>query len=102
LLGSIFGLYFLLLGFYYDYFLPALLMGTLLALGGLFGYGGSVLEHLLVRVFLWQQKHLPWNIAAFLDHAAEQIFLHKVGGGYIFVNQLLQEYFATENELESE
>jgi hypothetical protein len=30
----------------------------------------------------------------FLDYAAERIFLRKVGGGYIFIHRLLQEYFA--------
>jgi hypothetical protein len=40
------------------------------------------------------------NIIRFLDYATEPIFLRKVGGGYIFVHRLLQEYFADlwENE----
>jgi hypothetical protein len=31
---------------------------------------------------------------SFLDYAAERMFLRKVGGGYIFVHRLLQDYFA--------
>jgi hypothetical protein len=31
----------------------------------------------------------------FLDHAAECVFLYKVGGGYRFVHEQLQEYFAS-------
>jgi hypothetical protein len=34
------------------------------------------------------------NTVGFLDYAAKRIFLHKVGGGYIFVHRLLQDYFA--------
>jgi hypothetical protein len=30
----------------------------------------------------------------FLDYAVERIFLYKVGGGYRFIHQLLQDYFA--------
>ncbi len=97
LLGTLFSAYFLLLGSYYDSYAPALVMGLLLALGGLFAFGSSVLEHLLVRFLLWQRKRIPWNISHFLDHAADYIFLYKVGGGYIFVNRALQEYFAALN-----
>jgi hypothetical protein len=38
---------------------------------------------------------MPWNYPRFLDYAAEQILLRKVGGGYIFVHRLLLEYFAS-------
>ena len=31
---------------------------------------------------------------AFLNYATARIFLHKVGGGYIFVHRMLLEYFA--------
>lgn len=34
------------------------------------------------------------NIIRFLDYATERIFLRKVGGGYIFIHRLLQDYFA--------
>jgi hypothetical protein len=30
----------------------------------------------------------------FLDYATECILLRKVGGGYIFIHRLLQDYFA--------
>jgi hypothetical protein len=29
-----------------------------------------------------------------LDYAVERIFMRKVGGGYIFVDRMLLEYFA--------
>ena len=36
-----------------------------------------------------------WYYAGFLDNASERIFLRKVGGGYIFVHRLRQDYFAS-------
>jgi len=41
------------------------------------------------------KDYIPWNLGRFLDYAAERIFLQKVGGGYIFVHRLLQDYFAS-------
>jgi len=66
--------------------------------GGFFSlwYGGlDVIQHFVLRLILCLTGHIPWNYARFLDYAAERIFLRKVGGGYIFVHRLLQEYFAT-------
>ena len=60
----------------------------------LFG-GKAVILHLVLRYFLWRKGYLPWNLARFLDYAAERIFLRKVGGGYIFIHRLLQDYFAS-------
>jgi hypothetical protein len=67
---------------------------TFLIAGALFG-GGNVIKHYLVRLLLWLHKDLPWNMVRFLDDAADLIFLRKVGGGYIFVHRLLQQYFAS-------
>lgn len=58
-------------------------------------YGGrACLQHLLLRLVLRHNGSAPWRYVAFLDYAAERIFLRKVGGGYIFIHRLLQEYFA--------
>lgn len=63
-------------------------------IGGL-NYGGlAVIQHFTLRLFLSLDKRIPWNFAHFLDYSADRIFLHKVGGGYIFIHRLLQEYFA--------
>jgi hypothetical protein len=43
---------------------------------------------------LWYEGFAPWQYVDFLDYAAERIFLHKVGGGYIFLHRLLQDHFA--------
>jgi hypothetical protein len=67
---------------------------TFVIAGTLFG-GGNVIKHFLVRLLLWLHKDLPWNAIGFLDHAADLVFLRKVGGGYIFIHRLLQQYFAS-------
>ncbi|GAP99812.1 transcriptional regulator [Leptolyngbya sp. NIES-2104] len=56
--------------------------------------GLTCIQHLIIRVFLWKAGVAPWNYAEFLDHAAEQMFLQKVGGGYLFVHRLLLDHFA--------
>ncbi len=53
-----------------------------------------LLQHLSLRLVLWQSGAIPWNYARFLDYAAERIFLQKVGGGYIFIHRMLMEHFA--------
>jgi len=71
------------------------LFGIYWGIIGFLWYGGfDVVKHYSLRFILWRTHALPWNYAAFLDYAAERIFLRKVGGGYIFVHRLLLEYFA--------
>jgi hypothetical protein len=70
-----------------DRVLYGLMVG--LALGGY-----AALSHLSLRIVLWRSGAMPWNYTRFLDYCAERIFLHKVGGGYIFIHRLLMEYFA--------
>ena len=57
--------------------------------------GAAVIQHFTLRFILYRAGHIPWNLTRFLDYATERIFLRKVGGGYIFVHRLLQEYFAS-------
>jgi hypothetical protein len=64
-----------------------------LIVGSTFG-GGDFFHHSLVRFFMWTGGHGPLNYVRFLDYAAERILLRKVGGGYIFIHRMLQEYFA--------
>jgi hypothetical protein len=75
--------------------LYALNIGVLSALiaAALFG-GGVFVKHFLLRGLLRRQRSLPWRYSRFLDHAAQLVFLRKVGGGYIFMHRLLQQYFA--------
>ena len=64
-------------------------------LGGLgVGLIKGGLRHLMLSHLLVRNGFAPWENATFLDYATERIFLRKVGGGYIFVHRLLQDYFA--------
>jgi len=67
------------------------LFGLLAALwfGGL-----DVIQHIVLRLLLFRRDCFPWDCTRFLDFAHERILLRKVGGGYIFIHRLLQEYFA--------
>lgn len=58
-------------------------------------YGGiEILHHTILRMMRLREGSILRRYSAFLDHAVDLIFLCRVGGGYIFVHQLLQEYFA--------
>lgn len=77
-------------------FLGGLLSTISLALPVALAFGGrAVVQHLILRWRLSRNGTMPWKCVRFLDCAAELIFLRKVGGGYIFVHRLLQDYFAS-------
>lgn len=58
-------------------------------------YGGlDVIQHYILRACLRYFEKSPLNYRSFLDYAIERIFLRRVGGGFIFIHRLLQEYFA--------
>ena len=62
-------------------------------------FGGFDLTgHYSLRLILALRGDLPFNAVRFLDQAADQIFLRKVGGGYIFIHRLILEYFARDAE----
>jgi hypothetical protein len=63
--------------------------------GGLASGGDACLQHLTLRLILVRHSFAPWRYVAFLDYADERILLRKVGGGYIFIHRLLQDYFAS-------
>jgi eukaryotic-like serine/threonine-protein kinase len=59
-------------------------------------YGGrACLQHLVLRLSLRYYDCMPRRYPDFLDYAAERLFLRRVGGGYIFIQRLLQDHFAT-------
>jgi hypothetical protein len=65
------------------------------SLGAAMTYGGlNVLNHFILRFLLWRRGEIALRLATFLDYTAGLVFLHKVGGGYIFIHRLLQEHFA--------
>lgn len=76
------------------------------ALAGLivgFSFGGrAVILHFSLRLMLYRTGCIPWNYVRFLDYASERILLRKVGGGYVFVHKLLQDYFVELDQRECE
>ncbi len=72
----------------------ALITGLLLAFFTLPLFGlSNVTKHYLVRLLLWYKKRIPWRVVHFLDYGTALVLLRKVGGGYIFMHRMLQEYF---------
>jgi len=57
-------------------------------------WGHACVQHLLLRLMLKSNGSVPWQYVNFLDYAADRIPLRKVGGGYRFIHQLLQNYCA--------
>jgi len=56
--------------------------------------GTATIQHLVLRMVLAADRSLPWNLANFLNYATERNLLQRVGGGYIFVDRILQEYLS--------
>ena len=56
--------------------------------------GIACIEHAYLRYSLWRRGAIPLNYVHFLEFAAKRILLRRIGGGYIFVHQLLLEHFA--------
>jgi hypothetical protein len=66
-------------------------------IGGLLGAGSSgivCLQHFFLRIILYLSGDIPWNYSRFLNHATKRGFLHNLGWGYKFRDQLLLEHFA--------
>lgn len=75
--------------------IPLVKAGLLgLTFGLLQGLPGCI-QHLCLRLIFCLRGYIPWNLARFLNYATERIFLHKVGGGYIFIHRSLLEHFAS-------
>jgi hypothetical protein len=49
---------------------------------------------MVLRFGLIRNGSTPWNYVRFLDYAAGQILLRKVGGGYVFIHRMLLEHFS--------
>ena len=65
-------------------------------------FGGyAVIQHYVLRFLLWREGFAPLRYVRFLDHAADLLFLRKVGGGYIFVHRMIMEHFAAMEDGES-
>jgi hypothetical protein len=87
-----------LIGLLLDELVIGVTIGTILgmvwvALG--LRYGGQIyLRHRLLVAMLRHNGLIPSNLIAFLEYADSHVLLHRVGGGYLFIHRLLQDYFA--------
>ena len=68
---------------------------------GLIAGGSDYIMYIVLRILLLQNRCIPWNQTRFLNYADECLLLRKVGGSYIFIHQMLLEYFATSNSISS-
>jgi hypothetical protein len=86
----------LLLGLLYG-LLYGLFVGLFLGLFfGLFAGGGlAYIQHIILRLLLWQSKLAPLRYVRFLDYTTRCILLRKIGGGYIFIHRLLLDFLAS-------
>ncbi len=64
-------------------------------ISGLFFGFGEIHQHYIIRLVLWLYDLAPLNYARFLDYCTERIFLHKVGGSYVFIHRYLLECFVS-------
>lgn len=78
----------------YELLSIGLAVGLLAAFAGGQRSGTVLLQHFILRIFLWKNGCATWNYACFLDYASDRIFLQKVGGAYIFTHRLLLEHLA--------
>lgn len=70
--------------------------GVLLGLIFSMSFGGlAVIQHYTLRLILSFKNYAPRDYINFLDYAVDLAFLHKIGGGYIFIHKALLEYFAS-------
>lgn len=90
--GRIYGLF---SGLIYGLF-SGLFAGLVGGLIGFLQYSGEIpIGYIVLRLLLWRAGYIPWNYRRFLDYATERILLRKIGGGYIFIHRLLQDYIAS-------
>ncbi|MEH2444592.1 MAG: hypothetical protein V7K18_02050 [Nostoc sp.] len=101
--GSIYAVIFIIQMFFTNYENNSHIIGINfgLAFGFCFGilFGGGIIgiKNFILRLILYFNGFIPWNYARFLNYATELNFLHRVGGGYMFMHRLLLEHFAEMN-----
>lgn len=61
-------------------------------IGALLFGGATLIKHAILRLLLYFESGLPLNLAQFLDQLTAVGLLRRIGGGYIFFHQLLQDY----------
>jgi hypothetical protein len=64
------------------------------SLAALWNGGMDAIRHYSLRLLLIINGHISWKYVSILNQAADRLLLRRVGGGYIFIHQYLQDYFA--------
>jgi len=103
LFGVVYGLFATIGGIVIAGIVPGIKVGLISAL--VFGFGASIIyggtsssKHLMLRMVLNSEGHIPQNYAHFLDYCVKRILLQRAGGAYIFIHRSLQEHFAQIDE----
>jgi len=52
----------------------------------------SLVQHYIIRLLLWKNGNIPFNIINFLSCSVVRNFLQQVGGKYRFIHSILQEH----------
>ena len=74
-------------------------LGVGTAIASFLWFGGiDVLRHYSIRLTLWVTGQLPWDSVGFLDQMTRLSLLQKIGGGYMFRNNLIRDYFKARSE----
>lgn len=76
-------------------------LGIGAALSSFLWFGGvDVMRHYAIRLTLWLTGQFPLRAVAFLEQAARLSLMQRIGGGYMFRNNLLREHFLARTDTE--
>ena len=64
--------------------------------------GVGVVQHVVLRIFLYCQGHIPWNYARFLAYTTERRLTQQIGGRFRFIHRELLDHFAAIDIKESQ
>ncbi len=82
-----------------DKLVPSGMLACGAALAMFLWFGGiDVMRHYSLRLTLLVTGNMPWRLPRFLDYLSARELLQKIGGGYMFRNNLLLDYFARQPE----
>jgi signal peptidase I len=70
-------------------------LSVILACISLYAGGLACIQHLTIRIVLWQVGSVPWNYTNFLNDSTNRLLFNKSGGGYQFVHGLLRKEITT-------
>lgn len=73
-------------------------VGPAAAIVGLLYVGGlAALLQFANRMILWVSTPMPWNWISMLDDSVERGLMRRIGGGWMFRHETLQQFFADQS-----